>query len=103
MKIKYQSTMHADGRYPPVICRVQCRCYWMMQMPICIKINSYARNIISFQLSFNSLKKLYYLPEDFHWHDLCHVYAMLMVHCQVNIKEQAVVLGYSSGIFTMQH
>ena len=47
MKIKYQSTMHADGHYPPMICRVQCRCYWMMQMLICIKINSYARNIIS--------------------------------------------------------
>ena len=45
MKIKYQSTMHADGHYPPMICRVQCRCYWMMQMLICIKINSYARNI----------------------------------------------------------
>ncbi len=45
MKIKYQSTMHADGHYPPMICRVQCRCYWMMQMIICIKINSYARNI----------------------------------------------------------
>ena len=37
--------MHADGHYPPMICRVQCRCYWMMQMLICIKINSYARNI----------------------------------------------------------
>ncbi len=75
----------------------------MMQMLICIKINSYARNIISFQLRFNSLKKLYCLPEDFHWHDLCHVYATLMVHCQVNIKEQAVVPGHSSGIFPMQH
>lgn len=50
MKIKYQSTMPADGHYPPMICRVQCRCYWMRQMLICIKINSYARNIISFQL-----------------------------------------------------
>ena len=29
-----------------MICRVQCRCYWMMQMLICIKINSYV-NIIS--------------------------------------------------------
>ena len=47
MKIKYQSTMHEDGHYPPIICLVQCRCYWMMQMLICIKINSYARNIIS--------------------------------------------------------
>ena len=75
----------------------------MMQMLICIKINSYARNIISFQLRFIFLKKLYGLPEDFHCHDLCHVYATLMVHCQVNIKEQAVVLGYSSGIFPMQH
>ena len=45
MKIKYQSTLHADGHYPPMIWRVQCRCYWMMQMLICIKINSYARNI----------------------------------------------------------
>ena len=26
MKIKYQSTLHADGHYPPMICRVQCRC-----------------------------------------------------------------------------
>ena len=26
-----------------------------------------------------------------------------MVHYQVNIKELAVVLGHSSGIFTMQH
>ncbi len=43
MKINYQSTMHADGHYPPMIWRVQCRCYWMMQMLICIKINSYAR------------------------------------------------------------
>ena len=46
MKIKYQSTMHADGHYPSIICRVQCRCYWMMQMLICIKINSYAKNIL---------------------------------------------------------
>lgn len=40
----------ADGHYPPMICQVQCRCYWMRQMLICIKIKSYARNIISFQL-----------------------------------------------------
>ena len=71
MKIKYQSTMHADGHYPPVICRVQCGCYWMMQMLICIKINSYARNIISFQLRFNFLKKLYGLPDDYHDATLC--------------------------------
>ena len=75
----------------------------MMQMFICIKTKSYARNIISLQLSFNSLKKLYGLPDDFHWHDLRHVYATLMVQYQVNIKELAVVLGHSSGIFTMQH
>lgn len=26
-----------------------------------------------------------------------------MVHYRVNLKEQAVVFGHSSGIFTMQH
>ena len=35
---------YQDGHYPPMICCVQCRCYWMMQIRICIKINSYARN-----------------------------------------------------------
>ena len=50
MMVKYQLTMRADGHYPPVIWRVQCRCYWIMQMLICIKINNYARNIISFKL-----------------------------------------------------
>lgn len=49
------------------------------------------------------MKKLYGLPDDFHWHDLRHVYATLMVQYQVNIKELDVVLGHSSGIFTMQH
>ena len=62
-----------------------------------------AYNRRSYKDDFNSLKKLYGLPDDFHWHDLRHVYATLMVHYQVNIKELAVVLGHSSGIFTMQH
>lgn len=62
-----------------------------------------AYNRRSYKDDFNSLKKLYGLPDDFHWHDLRHVYATLMVQYQVNIKELAVVLGHSSGIFTMQH
>lgn len=62
-----------------------------------------AYNRRSYKDDFNSLKKLYGLPDDFHWHDLRHVYATLMIHYQVNIKELAIVLGHSSGIFTMQH
>lgn len=57
----------------------------------------------SYKPDFKSLKELYGLPEDFHWHDLRHVYATLMVHYQVNIKELAVVLGHASGTFTMKH
>lgn len=62
-----------------------------------------AYNRRSYKEDFQSLKKLYGLPDDFHWHDLRHVYATLMVQYQVNIKELAAVLGHSSGIFTMQH
>lgn len=57
-----------------------------------------AYNRRSYKDDFNSLKKLYGLPDDFHWHDFRHVYATLMVQYQVNIKELAVVLGHSSGI-----
>ena len=57
----------------------------------------------SYKRDFKSLKELYGLPEDFHWHDLRHAYATLMVHYQVNIKELAVVLGHASGTFTMKH
>ena len=54
MKIKYQSTMPADGHYPPMICRVQCRCYWMRQMLICIKINNH---VISSSRRFILIKR----------------------------------------------
>ncbi len=56
-EINYQSIMHADGHYPLMIWRVQCRCYWMMQMLICIRINSYVRNIICAQLRVENLLK----------------------------------------------
>ena len=67
------------------------------------RANGTAYHRRSYKEDFTSLKKLYGLPDDFHWHDLRHVYATLMVQYQVNIKELAVVLGHSSGIFTMQH
>lgn len=57
----------------------------------------------SYKKDFVSLKEVYGLPDDFHWHDLRHAYATLMVHYQVNIKELAVVLGHASGTFTMKH
>ena len=72
-------------------------------MTIWHRADATAYNRRSYKDDFNSMKKLYGLPDDFHWHDLRHVYATLMVHYQVNIKELAIALGHSSGIFTMQH
>lgn len=45
-KIKSRSTTHADGQSQRMKEPARCRCYWIRQIPICMKINNYARNVI---------------------------------------------------------
>lgn len=63
--------------------------------------NSYGRS--AYTKDFKFLKKDFGLPDDFHWHDLRHAYATIMVDNKANLKELATVLGHSSGKFTMEH
>ena len=67
------------------------------------RANGTPYNRQGYRQDFLALKMLYGLPEEFHWHDLRHVYATLMVQYQVNIRELAIVLGHANGTFTMQH
>ena len=44
--LKSRSTMHADGQFQLMKEPTRCRCYWIRQIPICMKINNYARSVI---------------------------------------------------------
>lgn len=38
--------MHADGHTQRMKEPAHCRCYWIRQIPICMKINNYVRSVI---------------------------------------------------------
>lgn len=57
----------------------------------------------SYAKDFTLLKKDFNLPDDFHWHDLRHAYATIMVNNKANLREVATVLGHANGKFTLEH
>lgn len=52
---------------------------------------------------FDLLKEWLNIPSDFHWHDLRHAFATIMVKNQVSLKELSLVLGHRDreGLFSL--
>ena len=50
---------------------------------------------------FNALKAEFGIPEEFHWHDLSHSYATIMVENKANLKELSIALGHYDELFTL--
>ena len=50
---------------------------------------------------FNALKAEFGIPEEFHWHDLRHSYATIMVENKANLKELSIALGHYDELFTL--